>query len=499
MSRSLFSRIGLSVWLLLGLAAATARAAEGGVGRAADLRLDFSRATDGRAMEAGMEAPEYALAVRARFDPATQRLDVTGTYRVTEPLTEGAMLSYQVYDDAGELLLWDGARFAWSDDGRSAEFVLTLPMVDEQPGLSSIRVQFNAVREGEFWYHERFPEVRFAAIELVNLPARDRYRAGWTWIPAVLPAQTRVVIPASWTIGYRNEERSGFAATLDVLDPAHEERTEARRLPFGAAAGDRRSVFRWLPMGAMQTGVVDMRPGLVWDDVRWYSAVDWFPYHRVRLIPPLLYVGLSLALATGLGLAWGWIRRWPIAWLRGAGRVVVLAGWAWLAANLVVTGYWMAVVLLGAVAGVRRRSWSRPGLPTYLVVWCMLAFIEIYWGRISGVARVRMSATLLSLAAWALVLLPLVFMRRRWLRRGLGIGAVLGWLIVSTAAVIYFQFFQDFPSVENALYARQVADLGDSIVSLVEQRHLIPVLVIAAAVLIWWWPNAQRNTQRANT
>ena len=40
--------------------------------------------------------------------------------------------------------------------------------------------------------------------------------------------------------------------------------------------------------------------------------------------------------------------------------------------------------------------------------------------------------------------------------------------------MVYHGFFQDYPSVENLLYAGQLGELGDSVFSLFEAHHLLP-------------------------
>ncbi len=470
--------------------------------RAADLRFDFSRGPVDSPRSAAINGAHYAVEAEASYDPTIQRLTVTGAYEVNEPLVEGALLSYQVYDDKGELLRLDGARLQWDESRLRAEFELILIMLDEQPARRALRVQFNAVVEGEYWYGDRFPEVPFAAIELVNLPMRDHYRPGWTWIPGILPAQSRGRIPVSWEIGYRDEEHSGYVASMDLVNPARTDRVDSRRVPFGELSQGRGRVMVWLPLEPLEVGVVEMRPGLVWENVRWYDAEDWFNYQTVRVVPPLYYLSGVMGLALGLGLGWAWLARRRGALVRGSGRVLVVGALIWLVANLVVSGYVMVLVLLAAVAAVRMVEWRRAGMATYAVVWLMLAFLEYYWGWMNSVLNVRAGATVFAMAVWAIALLPLVFMRRKWLRRSLGFAVVASWTLASTGSVIYYQFFQDFPSVENLLYAGQVGELGDSITSLVEQRHLIPLLVMSFAMLVWWLPGLgplpQRKTQIEN-
>ena len=320
-------------------------------------------------------------------------------------------------------------------------------------------------------------------MELVNLPLRDHYRPRWSWIPRFLPAQTRCLIPVSWDVVNRDEEASGFVASMDIEGPADGERVEATRVTFGGASSKRGRVRLWLPLGPLVSGALDARPGIVWEDVRWYRAEDWFAYQPVRVVPPLLYVAAAILVAGVLAGWWSWIARWRWRGIRFVGRLAALFGWVWLAAQLVISGYWIVIAILGAVVVAVRIPWKLAGTRAYVVAWLLLSFIEIYWGRLSGVAPVWRSATALAIAGWALLLLPLVWVRPAWLRRTITVSVVMAWLLVSTASVIYYQFFQDFPSVENLLYANQVGALGDSILALVEQRHLIPLLVAGAALL----------------
>ncbi len=494
-------RLFLWLWLLAGglLSSVMAQQNLPTISRAADVRLDFARVRPGESLTARVDRPQYAITVEGRFNPATQDLLLNGTYEVPVPLAAGAKLSYQLYGDDGELLQWDGARLEWDAARRKAVFALELPLMAKEPRRQSLRVQFNAVVDGEYWYHERFPEAVFGAIELVEVPRRDEYRPRWTWVPSILPAEMRCLIPAAWSIGYRDDEHSGYVASLDVVDAGHVERLDSRRVPFPEEGAGGKVALTWLPLSPLVPGQVEIRPGLVWDDVRWYDAEGWFAYQPVRVVPPLLYVGGAMGLAVLLGAAWWGVGRLPSGAGRIVGRVVLLGGWVWLGGQLVISGTWLVVAMLLAMMVTRRCTWQREGMHSYVVVWLTLAFIEVYWGRMSGIAPVRGSATVFSLGVWAVVLLPLMFMRRKWLRRSLGLAVMVGWLLISTASVIYFQFFQDFPSVENLLYAGQVGELGDSLTSLVEQRHLIPLLMLGAALATWWWPRSEQANPISET
>ena len=472
--------------------------------RAPDVLLDFERGGTVEPLEVELDREQYHLKVTAWFNRSTQSLHLSGTFQPKREWEAQARLSYQLYEPTGELLNWDGIRFEGREETggeRTVWFEIGMPILETQPWRRGLRVQFNAVVEGQYWFNEAHPEFVFPLVELKNIPVRDHYRAAWVWLPRVLPAQTQLRIPVSWHIGHRDEAASGFVASMDVERPDGEERVEAKRVEFADAMLHAGRASMWLPLGPLASGTLQARPGLVWDDVRWYHAEDWFGYQPVCVVPPLAYVAAAISASAFLVGAWIVAARWRRRIGRSMARGLVLLGGAWVALQLLITGYWIVIVILGIVAMAGRMRWTLPGSCTYAVTWSLVTFVELYWGRMSGVALVQPGATWLAVGGWALVLLPMVWIRPTWLRRTIATLVVAGWLGISTAAVVYYQFFQDFPSVENLLYAGQVGELGDSITSLVQQRHLIPFLVTVVAVLIGWKVPAadQRKTQIENT
>lgn len=482
---------GVGRWLRGGIIAGLASGAFA-VEPSPVVRLDVGEASGTDPVVARATGDAWAMDINARYDRHTQVLRVSGTYWTTVRFDAESRLSYQLYGAEGELIEWDGPRFAWERSdrtgGRQAEFEAELPLLARAPDLQALRLQFNAVVEGRHWYSEARPEVEFPAVELVNLPRRDHYLAGRAWMPAWLPAQTRCRVPVWWHVAYRDEDYSGYQASMQAVDPAGLKPVDSDRVALPAEGAGRRRMMAWLPLREMPPGVMNVRPGLVWEGLRWYESDGWFAYQTVRFVPPLLYLTGLMAAGALLGAGWRGSGRWRRLALRVPVRLAVGWGAAWVVAQLIVSGYWIAGLLLALVAAQRSSVAGLAGGRAYRITWLILAFIELYWGWMSGGAAVHPGATIFSLAVWALLLLPVLVLRPRWLRHLVCGVLVCGWLAVSTGAVIYNRFFQDFPSVDSLTYAGQVAHLGDSILTLIEQRHLVPWLVALAAAGIALWP-----------
>ena len=137
--------------LFLGASFASAQAENRSV-RTPDVRVDFERGGTAEPLIVELDRDAFHLSVSAWFDRSTQTLSLTGTLRSKVNLEPQARLSYQIYDEAGELLHWDGARFDWESSAttdRTTRFDMELPFLETQPWRRGLRIQFNAVVEGQ--------------------------------------------------------------------------------------------------------------------------------------------------------------------------------------------------------------------------------------------------------------------------------------------------------------------------------------------------------------
>lgn len=414
------------------------------------------------------------------YDARDQSMQMTGTYRSSRAIEKRAPLSYQIYDDNGKLLMADGARFGWEgNEGGElvAQFELDFLFLDQLPNQSGLAVQFNAVVEAEYWYSDEFPEIEFGRLQLDGVPRRDAFSPGWVYRPRFLPAQSRVRFPTWWRVDYSDAKSNGFVGTLDVRLGDSEQRRETPREPWKRAENQGDFVWQWQVLEPVPQGTYQVRPGLVWDRVRWYEVSDWFEYQEVRFVSPLGYLAAVVILMALLG--WGWTRTWEIErrgirWGLVSG-LTVASGWWGL--NVWMSGSWMSILAVGAAYAVVRFPWEKAGARIYACTLIFACFTEAFWGQLNAITSVWTSASIFSMAVWALLLAPLLLVRQRWLRRVV-VGVVMaGWLFISTGSVFYYRFFQDFPSIENLIYAGQIGELGDSIVSLGQQSFLIPVVV----------------------
>ena len=448
------------------------------------------------------------------YNRERQTLALEGIYTTNLPVAPGSALAYQVFGDGEKLLQADGRRFAWDADSsnegwRQARFVIDLPGLHRDPARVFWRIQFNPLVETKFWYRDEYPDWNFGTMDVVNVPRRDQFEVRWTWIPRILPVPGRSRVPVWWSVTHRAIPPGNYAGALDVKLAEEEGRVESRRKPLPSAA----RFWQWqvIDLSADLSGrAVQARPGMVWSRVRWYDGWDFSPYKSIRLVPLVSYVAGVVMLTLLLG--WAWVRVTRVShpggrWLLGT--VTALAS-GWCAAGVVVSGFWYVPLVMGIVAAISRRSWGLPGMRGYLVTWIFVVFLEIYWGQMQSGHSVWTQGTVFSVALAGVLLGPLIWMRRKFWRRLIALGVMLGWMGLTGIFGIYRSFFQDFPSVLSLRYASQTAALGDSIVTLIEPRYFVPLLVwVGLAVVVWrvrqgtisqtrTGPRGQRNTHAEN-
>lgn len=459
------------------------------------LRIDLASDDSPLKHSFSLEGLNFAVTGQISYNKSTQILQLSGVYQTNQLIEAGSFLSYQIYDNIGGLVLADGARFPWKKTESGALQAQLNTGVALDPGKQVLTIKFNAVVEGQYWYRDEHPEIEFPELVISGIPPRDHYLAILTYVPAVLPAQTLLRIPVWWKVGYRDIERSGFEGSSDARDALTQQRIESQRIPISATGRSTVGVLQWQTIEPLINGRALVRPGLVWDSVRWYNASSWFAYKKVRLISPLLY--LCFAILATVAIQWvtgrtRTITRPALRWLTSIG-VGTLA--IWWGINLVISTYWVVVGGLGLISWLAHHTWKRDGRRIYAITFVFMALIEIYWGQMCGTHLVRESATIFAIAIWALLLLPLLIISSQTWRRGLATAVMTGWLFITTAGTFYYQFFQDYPSIETLLYVGQLSELSDSIYELGEQRHLIPPLVWGFTLVQLWKSTKATNAQ----
>lgn len=449
-----------------------------------DQVLDFGDPAGFRQTIAVTGEQEWEISGDALYDPTDQTLRVTGSYLTRQAIEPDAYLSYRILDEAAEILIEDGARYAWErtpDNALRADFDLVILLVSEDPLRSAWTVEFNVVKEGEYWYRDRFPEIDFAALGFRNVPIRDHYIARAAWVPRYLPANFPARIPAWFSVGVRDEQGSGFQPSLDLNSTDLLTRTRSIRLGFEQMNNG--TFWGWMPLQAQEPGFLLVRPGMAWENVRWYEAPDWFERERVEFVSPIWYVVVASLLGFLGWIGWSWglgIRHRGLRWL---GIIPLVGASVWWTANLIVSGLWpalLAVLLAGASTGSKRIP---PRVMGYAFAWLFMGWVEVYWGNIEGTASIRGSAVMFSWATWAILLLPLLLIRSRRWSLGVSFGITAVWWLATVTGVVYYDFFMDFPSIGDLFYAGQIGQLGDSVGTLLTPRHWLPLWVWALMVL----------------
>lgn len=486
---------GIKTWLLVGMLAGFAVIAFGADDHT--VSADMRGGVRASVSPESVESDDWSVDAEVEFSEPVPFLTVRGRVETSLPIEDRSFLSYNIFDESGDLILREGRRSAWqrtTDGGLAAEYEIEIPEVLNRPDLLGVSIRFDAVVEHEYWYRSQFPEISFPELRITNLPKRDHYETGWVWVPRYLPAGFGAKIPASFTVRFRDLELSQFVPALDVNSIDGLTRVPSRRIELIEPI---ETSFRgWMPLDAQEVGTVMVRPGLVWEDVRWYTAAGWFERQPVTFVSPLLYALLVLIGIVGLWCSWRWMGRIKHRNLRRLATVaaVLLAGW--FALHLMVSGFWLLAVSYVAIAICARGS-IRVG--TYGATWICFVFTELYWSQLQAGVAMASGGVWLSSAVWALLLLPLLAIPRARIGYSIALAVSLIWTVATFSSVIYFEFFQDYPSIENLVYAGQVGELGDSVFSLIEGHHLLPFFVWISGAVIYAAVRRQRKTQIEKT
>lgn len=481
---------------LAGLMSARAQPAEG-----FEVPVDLAKQSNVSISHQGEEHGGWSLDATVEYHAPVPRISVRGSYVTRQEFDPDSHMAYRIFDDADTMILAEGRRSDWveRDDGAlRADFEIDIPQVLDDPTLTTLHIRFDAVVEYQFWYREKYPDMPFPEISISNIPARDHFEPGWTWVPRFLPAGFGARVPAQFEVGqFAGGRGSGFVPALDVNTVDGKVRVPSPRVQMREPL--ERQFRGWLPLDAHATGTVMVRPGLVWEDVRWYEANDWFPRRAVTFISPVVYTIGVVSLLGALGWGWGLIARIERAGIRRGVAVGWGLGAAWFTAQMLMSGFWLVAGLL-VLVGVLARSKKGMDCPrTYFATWAFFVSMELYWARLESSVGTVSAGIWISVAVWALLLAPLLAIRRDWVRWAIALVVTLGWTGLTFASVIYFDFFQDYPSVENLVYAGQIGELGDSVVTLIKQHHVLPFLVWFLAATIAGVARVQRNTQIEKT
>lgn len=468
----------LHVLLLVGLAAVSA-GARVGLDDGMTLVVDAANASgpDGRPFQ--ITGNGLSVEGVVRYDREIQRLSISGTYRTRQNLGPDARLSYQLRDLAGRVLLADGERFEWRterDWPRVASFEFRLSVIQDIPDLAALRIEFNYVEEGRYWYRDQFPAMSFPTVAILNLPMRQQFRREYSRLPVVVPAGTRCLVPVVWTVMNETPAARHYQGSVEIIDLRTNRMVDAPRLtevPPGSAGS---KVLQWQSFMLPAAGYYDLRPSFVWNEVRWYSGYVRNPFVTVLAVNPILYATGLAAFFLITGFIWIGSRR-----LARPGRLVmrsllVLAILV-IAEVMLTVGYAALTVVFLATWWLARRM-PTLGERAYVILLGAVLLVEIYWGFLCGPQPYMPGAVVFSFSSAAILLFPLTRLRRPALVWGVTVAAVVAGLVVTTALGLYYQFFRDFPSASDLAYASQAGELGDSLEELAGSQFLVPPLLV---------------------
>jgi hypothetical protein len=483
-----------SFLLLAVFCVAVLRSAANGAAPTPDWRWELAGAAEGRTFRESADG--VTVEARASFAPEPQELRMHGVYRTTQVVDERAQLSYRIHTSDGRLLQPEGRRFAWRaapGGGREAEFDIVQSVADERGLRPAVVVNFDYVVEGEYWESRRHPGTFLPGVE-VRPPARPAFfTVGAALLPPVLPAGARCRLPV-WVRAEFGGEAPPYLAALDLRAVDGDRRLAAARCPLPAPAGGGGVV--WYDFRQAEPGAVLLRPGFVWEGVRWFDEYEGNAFRRIRVVGPATYLAGAAFLALALGAAAGGLRRLRSRIWRRAGWVLVGAAATGLLAALAVSLHALLVLGLVAIWWLQRRV-VESGLRAYWTVWGFLLLLDLYWRHIEGPADGGWGGTIFSAALAGLLLLPLAWVRGRRVAAGVATGLVLLAALVATGLAVYAGFFGDYPGLSDLMYAEQLDQVRDSIRALLVQRHFASWLLALAVCPGLWLSGAGRTAPPA--
>lgn len=418
------------------------------------------------------------------IDRKADQVRIKGRYRSRQELETGVAFAIQTYGLGGELLVRNLPRMAFeiNDEGSwMVEFdkVYSFQEMGIDSEREAVLIQFNYVQEGEYWYDIKYPEIELPSVVFHKLTDPERFRTLIAPIPLIAPIGIECFYPG--LIAARKTHDRGFdhRASMQIVAMPERERMEEARRDIDSSihlGRDHRLLVARIRFDG--NGRFLLRHGFVWDEVQWYSdAINLGDYKTVFVVPLWVYLS-SLSLVFGF-LLYGWKLTNRLENL--VARLTVRTS-VWLIAlypiyvSMTNVGIWIIVAsgIAYVVAGLRVPI----GVRLYGVAFLLFSLLEVYWGWAFSPWTVSKSGILLSICIGAIVLLPVLWIRNSVISIFL---IVLGTLCSGSIYLLmnlYSNFFYDYPSLRVIGYADQVANVSDSVWSLMGDAHFSSFVIV---------------------
>jgi hypothetical protein len=418
------------------------------------------------------------------IDRKADQVRIKGRYRSNQELETGVAFAMQSYGLDGELLVRNLPRMAFeiNDDGNwMVEFDKIYSF--EEMGIDSAReavlIQFNYVQEGEYWYDIKYPEIELPSVVFHKLTDSERFRTLIAPIPLIAPLGIDCFYPGLIAASKTHDRDFDHRASMQIVVISEGNRLEEARRDIDSSihlGGDRRLVVARVRFD--ENGRFLLKHGFVWDAVQWYGDTEDLGGYKMVFVVPLWVYFSSLSLVFGVLLCgWKYTNRLENLVARLAIRVSV-----WLIAlypiyvSMTNVGFWIIIASGTAyfVAGLRVPISVR----LYSVAFLLFSLLEVYWGWAFAPLVVSRSGMLFSICVIAIVLLPVLWIRNSVVSILLIILGTLCSVSIYLLMNLYLKFFYDYPSLRVIGYADQVANVSDSVWSLMGDSHFSSFVIV---------------------
>ena len=434
------------------------------------------------------EGEAVFLEGEVEIDRKIDQIRIKGYCRSSQGLEAGAWFAMQTYGLGGELLVRNLPRIAFEsndDGGWVVEFdkVYTYKEMGIDSDREAVLIQFNYVQEGEYWYDIKYPEIELPSIVFSHLTPSERFRNLLVPIPLIAPIGIDSFYPGLVAASKTHDGNFDHRASMEIFAMSDGKPKEESRRDLESAislGGNFRLVVAKVRLG--ESGKYLVRHGFVWDGVQWYNDKEKLGGFKTLLAVPFWVYLSSLSFVFGFLLyAWKCANRIGIPFAVYVIRVFVgLLGLYTICISMTNVGFWI-LLLLGIayfVAGMRILVSAR----LYFIAFTLFFLLEIYWGWIFSPWLVYRSGILLSVFIYAVVLLPVLWIRNSVISILLIVLGTLCSTCIYFLMSLYADFFDDYPTLKVLGYADQVTNVSDSVWSLMGDSHFSSLVIVIGFV-----------------
>lgn len=424
---------------------------------------------------------EVAFSGTATLDPQAQTVRLNGVYHSYQNLESDVNLAYQIYDSKDNLLLKEGERSPFTKEADHStthfNYLIDLGYVSGKKKINTLVIQFNYVKELEYWADQKFPEIELPSLQIEGVKYIDPIKVSFSWIPLFAPKNVTTYSFHSFSINSSLKSAAKYRPSVEGYFLSDRKRQENERYSVDPENVGK-SEFLVGEMTFAQTGRVNRRLGFVLEGVRWHKRSS-DTYKSTWVVPVWLYSALAFAFLAIISFVFHFAT---------TSRHKLLRTSSWIAAAV------LSIIFL--------LEFATPLLPVYLLIfaaavvsiklekscytvyWLLVFYIitqEFIWGTLQNKHSIFIHGLLFSLFLAPLLVAPLVLIKKSWIATAIANTLVVCFASYYTTTSLYYAFFEDYPTWNILTYSKQGLAVADSIASLIDER----LSIVAISVLFY--------------